>query len=92
MANSITLAERFLPILDGIYKRESLTARLLGANANIRFTGGNAVEIFKTDMDGFADYSRSNGFVTGSVTAGWDKYTLAKDRGISLTVDARRAA
>lgn len=88
MANSITLAERFLPILDGIYKRESLTARLLGANANIRFTGGNAVEVFKTDMNGFANYSRSNGFVTGSVTAGWDKYQLAKDRGISLTVDA----
>jgi hypothetical protein len=88
MANSITLAEKFLPILDGIYKKESLTARLLGANSNIRFTGGNAVEIFKTDMDGFANYSRSNGFVTGSVTAGWDKYTLSKDRGISLTVDA----
>ena len=88
MPNSITLAEKFLPILDGIYKKESLTARLLGANSNIRFTGGNAVEIFKTDMDGFANYSRSNGFVTGSVTAGWDKYTLAKDRGISLTVDA----
>jgi hypothetical protein len=92
MANSISLAEKFLPILDGIYKKESLTARLLGANSNVRFDGGNAVEIFKTDMDGFGDYSRSNGFVTGSVTAGWDKYTLTKDRGISLTVDARLAA
>lgn len=88
MPNSITLAERFLPILDGIYKRESLTAILEGANQNIRFLGGNAVEIFKTELDGLADYSRNNGFVQGSVTSGWDKYTLSKDRGVSLSVDA----
>ena len=88
MANSIALAERFLPVMDAIYKRESLTARLLGANSNIRFTGANKVDVFKTAMDGFADYSRSNGYVTGSVTAGWESYTLAQDRGIALTVDA----
>ena len=92
MANSIALAERFLPVMDEIYKRESLTARLLGANSNIRFTGANKVDVFKTAMDGFADYSRSNGYVTGSVTAGWESYTLAQDRGIALTVDARLAA
>lgn len=87
MANSITLAEKFLPILDGVYKRESLTARLLGANALIRFDGANKVSIFKTNMDGFGDYSRANGFVNGSVTAGWESYTLTKDRGIGLGVD-----
>ena len=88
MSNSIALAERFLPILDGVYKKESLTDRLLGANRNIRFTGANKVEVFKTAMDGFADYSRANGFVKGSVTSGWEDYTLTKDRGISLSVDA----
>lgn len=87
MPNSITLAEKFLPILDGVYKRESLTARLLGANALIRFNGANKVSIFKTNMDGFGDYSRANGFVNGSVTAGWEDYTLTKDRGIGLGVD-----
>lgn len=88
MANSITLAEKFLPILDGVYKRESTTSVLEGANQNIRFLGGNAVEIFKTSLDGLADYSRANGFVKGSVTSGWDKYTLSKDRGVELDVDA----
>ena len=87
MANNIALAEKYLPILDGIYKRESLTARLLGANALINFTGANKVQIFKTDMDGLADYSRANGFVNGSVTAGWEDYTLSKDRGIALGID-----
>ncbi len=88
MPNNIVLAEKFLPILDGIYAKESLTNRLLGANARIRFDGGNAVEIFKTSLDGFGDYNRSTGFPVGSVTSGWDKYTLSKDRGISLSVDA----
>ena len=87
MPNSIALAEKFLPILDGIYKRESLTARLLGANALIRFDGANKVSIFKTELDGLADYSRANGFVNGSVTAGWESYTLSKDRGVGLGVD-----
>ena len=87
MPNSITLAEKFLPILDGVYKRESLTARLLGANALIRFDGANKVSIFKTSLDGLADYSRANGFVNGSVTAGWESYTLSKDRGVGLSVD-----
>ena len=87
MANSIALAEKFLPILDGVYKRESITSRLLGANALIRFNGANKVSIFKTDMSGLADYSRANGFVNGSVTAGWEDYTLTKDRGIGLTCD-----
>ena len=87
MPNSIALAEKFLPILDGVYKRESLTARLLGANALVRFDGANKVSIFKTSLDGLADYSRANGFVNGSVTAGWESYTLSKDRGVSLSVD-----
>lgn len=87
MPNSIALAEKFLPILDGVYKRESLTDRLLGANALIRFDGANKVSVFKTNPDGLADYSRNNGFVNGSVTAGWESYTLSKDRGVSLSID-----
>ena len=87
MPNSIALAEKFLPILDGVYKRESLTDRLLGANALIRFDGANKVSVFKTNPDGLADYSRANGFVNGSVTAGWESYTLSKDRGVSLSID-----
>ena len=88
MANSIALAEKFLPILDGVYKKESLTARLDAANGAIRFIGGNAVELFKTDMSGFGDYSRQNGFPAGDVTCTWEKLQLAKDRGVSLFVDA----
>ena len=88
MPNSIALAEKFLPILDGVYKREAITSILDADNAAIRWDGANKVSIFKTAMDGFADYSRNNGFVKGSVTSGWEDYTLTQDRGVSLTVDA----
>lgn len=87
MANNIQLATKFLPVIDGIYKRESLTERLLGLNPAIRFTDVNKVKIFKTDMDGLGDYSRQNGYPKGSVASGWEEYTLTKDRGIDLGVD-----
>ena len=88
MPNSIALATKFLPILDGVYKRESLTSRLDAANESVQFIGADTVKIFKTDMDGFGDYSRENGFPQGSVTSGWGTYQLTKDRGVSLFVDA----
>lgn len=89
MPNSISLAERFLPILDGVYKQESKSSILdVTDNNRIRFRNANKVEIFKTSMDGLADYSRNNGYVNGSVTAGWEDYTLQKDRGTSFQVDS----
>ena len=65
MGNSIALAQKYLPILDAKYKRESLTSRLDVANGNVQFIGGNTVKVFKTDMDGLGNYSRDNGFVKG---------------------------
>lgn len=89
MANSISLAERFLPILDDVYKQASKSSILdVTENNRIRFRGANKVEIFKTSMDGLADYSRNTGYVNGSVVAGWEDYTLSKDRGTSFMVDA----
>ena len=88
MANSIALAKSYLPIVDYVYKAESKSAILDAANANIRFLGGNKIELFKTQLDGYGDYSRSAGFPTGSVTSTWEELTLSKDRGVELKVDA----
>lgn len=88
MANSIALAKSYLPIVDYVYKAESKSAILDAANANIRFLGGNKVELFKTQLDGYGNYSRSTGFPTGSVTSTWEELTLSKDRGVELKVDA----
>lgn len=88
MANSIALAEQYLPLLDEVYKAESKTAILDAANTQVKFNGGNKVEIFKTSMDGLGNYSRATGFPAGDVTGTWEQHTLSQDRGRSFNIDA----
>lgn len=86
--NKIELAKEYLPVIDAIYQKESLTAALLPANADIKFNGVGEVSVFEVDMDGFGDYSRADGYPVGAVSSGWTAYKLEQDRGISLPVDA----
>ena len=85
MSNSIALAQKYLPMLDEVYKANSKSA-ILDAT-QISFVGGNTVKVFKTSMDGMGNYSRNDGFVDGSVTGTWETLTLSKDRGRSFMVD-----
>nr|DAR34109.1 MAG TPA: Major capsid protein [Caudoviricetes sp.] len=87
MANSITLAERYLPLLDEVYKRESLTARFDATSERVRFIGAQTVQIYKTSMQGLGDYNRNTGFVAGDVTGEWETMELGQDRGRSFMVD-----
>lgn len=85
MANSIVLAQKYLPMLDEVYKA-SAKAAILDAT-KIDIVGGNTVKVFKTSMDGLGDYSRNDGFVNGDVTGSWETMTLTKDRGRSFQID-----
>lgn len=87
-ANSIGLAQQYLPVLDEIYKAESKTAILDMANERVRFVGGNTVQVYKTALDGLGDYNRNTGFATGSETGSWESLALTKDRGRSFQIDA----
>ena len=87
MAQSIALAQKFQPILDEIYKRESLTARLDGLTKPVNFAGANVVKVFKTDPIGLGNYSRSSGYPKGQITAAWETLTLAIERGRSFVID-----
>lgn len=87
MGNSIALAQKYLPILDEVYKRESLTSVLDAANSRVQFIGADTVKLFKTSMDGLGNYSRDNGFVNGGVTGTWETKQLTKDRGRSFMID-----
>jgi len=84
-ANTIALAERYLPLLDEVYKYSSRSAVL--DNPNVQFIGGNAVKVFKTSMDGLGNYSRNNGYVNGNVNGTWETMTLRQDRGRSFQID-----
>lgn len=85
MANSLQLAQTFLPLLDEVYKANSRTAIL--DSTKVEIVNGNTIKVFKTDMDGLGNYNRNTGFVDGSVTGTWETLTLGKDRGRSFTVD-----
>lgn len=85
MPNSIALAQKYLPMLDEVYKA-SAKAAILDAT-KIDIVGGNTVKVFKTSMDGLGDYSRNDGFVNGDVTGSWETMTLTKDRGRSFQID-----
>lgn len=87
MANSITLAEKFQPILDEIYKKMSLTARLDAPTKPVNFGGADTVSVFKTSVVGMGDYSRSTGYPAGDVTAAWEALQLATERGREFVID-----
>jgi hypothetical protein len=88
MPNSIALANKYLPFLDAIYKKGSLTAGLDAANGQVNFTGANVAYVFKTAIQGLGNYARNAGYVAGDVTSTWEALTLAYDRGRSFQVDA----
>ena len=86
MATSIELAKKFVPIIDGVYKAESVTNGM-DAAARPDFTGTNEVKVLKTSTTGLGDYSRENGYPKGDVTAAWETLTLTEERGKEISVD-----
>lgn len=88
MANSISLFKTYLPILDEVYKRASLTSVLDGAEDLAR-QGVNADELIiqKMSMSGLANYSRNGGYVGGDVTLTNETVKCNFDRGRMFTVD-----
>ena len=87
VANSISLATKFLPLLDEVYKKQSLSAVLDTANERVQFIGAQTAKIFKVDVDGLGNYSRNAGFVPGSSDGTWETLTIEKDRGRSFSID-----
>lgn len=87
MPNSIALAQKYLAVVDEVYKNEAKSIDLDFANSEIQFIGANTAKVFKLSMDGLGDYDRNNGFTQGSVTGTWETLTLEKDRGTKFMVD-----
>jgi len=87
VGNTIALAERYLPILDEIYKAGSKSAILDTASERVRWAGAKKAYLFNTTMVGLANYSRNAGFVPGDATDGWDDYEITQDRGRSFLID-----
>lgn len=89
MANSIALAEKYLPLLDEVYKVASKSSVLEARNRDVKFVDANTIKLYETSMQGLGDYDRQNGFIGGDVTGEWTPYTLTQDRGRSFTIDSQ---
>lgn len=85
--NSISLASKFVPYLDELYKRESLSSVLDTLPDRVNWVGAQTAKVFKVDVDGLGNYSRNAGFVPGSSDGTWETLTIEKDRGRSFTID-----
>jgi hypothetical protein len=87
MANSVSLASKFAPILDEVYKVASLTASMDAPTKPVEFGGAAAVNVFKTSVVGMGTYSRATGYPAGDVTGTWETLTLAASRGRAFSID-----
>lgn len=85
MANTIARAEKYLPLIDQIYKRESLSAVLDGQTLD--WNGADTVRIMKVEGSGLGDYSRATGYPAGDVTVAWEVLRLAEERGKEISID-----
>jgi hypothetical protein len=83
---SAALVTKFQPILDEIYKLNSLTARMDSLSKPIDFAGANTVKIFKTTMGGLGNFARGADYPAGEIAGSWEALTLAASRARQLKV------
>lgn len=88
MPNTIVLSKNYVPLLDQVYKKASLTT-ILNTNDAMARAGQKANEIVipKISMDGLADYSRNSGYTKGDVNLTWETVRFNYDRGRKFEVD-----
>ena len=86
MANTIISAEKFVDIIDNVYKKASLTA-VLDTPSTPDFSGANTVKVMKVTTTGLGDYSRQDGYAKGNASLNWETLKLTEDRSAELGVD-----
>jgi hypothetical protein len=89
MANTFVLPKNYVPLLDEVYKKSSVTADLIGDSAMVK-PGVNVNEICypQLSVSGLGDYDRNSGYTNGSVSLDWKTVEYNYDRGTKISVDA----
>ena len=89
MANNIQLFQKYIALLDEVYKQASKSS-ILDGDASLVQAGKNTNEIIipKMTLDGLANYSRNSGYVKGDVTLTYETVKFNYDRGRKFVVDA----
>lgn len=88
MANAVEYAKLFEKNLD-LLAVQTLKTGFMDENAGqVKYTGGNEVKIPKLCVQGLGDYSRTGGYVDGSVTLAYETLSMTQDRGRKFLLDA----
>ena len=88
MANSIALVTKYLPLLDEVYKVNAKSSILEASSAFVQQTAdAKTIKINKLNMDGLGDYSRQDGYPTGSIVSEWETHEFTNDRGRRFNLD-----
>lgn len=77
MANSIAFRKNYTAILDEVYQRASVSS-VLNSGGRFRQAGRNAKEILipKIEVTGLGDYTRNEGYKTGSIDFSYETKTF----------------
>ncbi len=87
MSNNIKLVEKYQPLIDEVFKKESLTKDL--ESGDVKFDGTQTVKIMKLTLpEGLSDHTRGGGFTRGDLSVNWESWKLTQDRDKELFVDA----
>ena len=88
MANSISAAKKFVPLLDEAYRKASLTSILDGDPTLVR-EGANFGELIipMMNLQGLGNYDRGSGYAQGDVTLTYETVACNYDRGRMFDVD-----
>ena len=87
MANTIATASIIQTNLDKAAQQQAITGWMEGNASQVIYNGGAEVKIPKLSMDGLGDYSRTEGFVGGSINFEYETRTMTHDRGRSFSFD-----
>lgn len=88
MANALEFAKIFETKLDKLAV-QTLKTGFMDANAGqVKYSGGDEVKIPKMSVQGLGDYSRTNGYVAGSINLSYETFKMTQDRGRQFTLDA----
>ena len=88
MTNSIAFAKHYTSIIDEVYQEASVS-RCLNSGRRMVRAGHNAREIMipKISVSGLGDYTRDEGYKTGSINFEYQTRQMNYDRGVKITAD-----
>lgn len=84
-SNSFALAQKYVPLLDEVYMRESLTSMFDTSDAE--WTGVDTVRLYSFTPVAMGNYSRDAGYVMGNAAGTWETYKVEQDRGRATQID-----